>query len=103
MFIYTSVYKKFHISAKFDNRLIFQELISELKEQDMDADIIKQHGSYTVISTPELCFRDFATLLAPGTSLDQFMTSQGYPGAKLAFPWDWFTSMEKVPYCLYNL
>ena len=78
-------------------KLIYNELINEMKQRELNiGQIIKQHGGYTKVSTDELCFRDFAKLLGPGTSLDKFMSSQGYTGSKLCFPFEWMTSLEKV-------
>ncbi len=85
-------------SARYDNRLIFGELVNELKgRRKLEfTNIIKRGGGYMRLSVDGLVFRDFCNMLPAGTSLDQVLASQGFEGAKMAFPWDWFTSMDKV-------
>ncbi len=59
-------------SARYDTKLIMQELVSVIFEKGLTIDnVLVQHGDYILVETPHFILRDFARLCAPGTSLDQ--------------------------------
>ncbi len=41
---------------------------------------IHQNNNYTLLGTKELLFKDWARMLAAGTSLDKFLSANGFPG-----------------------
>ncbi len=84
-------------SARFDIKLILEQLIEVLFEKGIKIDkVIVQHGDYTLIKTPLFVLRDYCRMTAPNLSLDKFMESSGYPGAKMAFPWRVLKNLKSV-------
>ncbi len=67
--------------AKFDHKVLERDLVYELLERDHEiTQTIHQHGTHCLLGTDQLVLKDFCKMLAPGTSLDKFLASNGFPG-----------------------
>ena len=63
--------------------------ISEVK-------VAKKENSYMFLSLPIFKFLDIKSYLAPGLSYDAWCRAYGCELQKLAFPYEWFDSFEKL-------
>ncbi len=95
-------YTKSHVvyawnGSRFDMKVARKTLIEELYKRDMPVvSIIKRHSAYSLLATKTLIFKDAASLVAPGTSLEKFLLSFGLPVLKWSFPYDYITSLSKL-------
>lgn len=70
-------------------------LIPRLLETGIDY-TIKKNGSYACITTPNFKFLDIINYLAAGVSYASFLKSQNVALHKTYFPYEWFSSLEKL-------
>ena len=70
----------------------FVEDISEIS----DVNVAKKGNSYMFLSLPQFKFLDIKSYLAPGLSYDAWCRAYGCELQKLAFPYEWFDSFEKL-------
>ena len=61
-----------------------------------DVNVAKKENSYMFLSTPNFKFLDIKSYLAPGLSYDAWCRAYGCELQKLAFPYEWFDSFEKL-------
>ena len=61
-----------------------------------DVNVAKKENSYMFLSTPNFKFLDIKNFLAPGLSYDAWCRAYGCELQKLAFPYEWFDSFEKL-------
>ncbi len=59
--------------------------------------IAKKGNKYLSIQSEKLVWLDMSNFLAPGTSLDKFVTLSG-TGKKLPMCYEWLDSFEKLNY-----
>ncbi len=72
--------------TKFDHKVLEWDLVYELLERGHKiTQTIHQHGTHCLIGTDQLVLKDFCKMLAPGTSLDKFLASNGFPGKLLLY------------------
>ena len=58
--------------------------------------IIKRGNAYQAISNNHFKFLDVSAYLAPHTSYVKFLSAMGVEEGKFWFPYEWFTSFEKL-------
>ena len=61
-----------------------------------DVNVAKKENSYMFLSTSNFKFLDIKNYLAPGLSYDAWCRAYGCELQKLAFPYEWFYSFEKL-------
>ena len=61
-----------------------------------DVNVAKKKNSYMFLSTSNFKFLDIKNYLAPGLSYDAWCRAYGCELQKLAFPYEWFDSFEKL-------
>ena len=61
-----------------------------------DVNVDKKENSYMFLSTSNFKFLDIKNYLAPGLSYDAWCRAYGCELQKLAFPYEWFDSFEKL-------
>ena len=61
-----------------------------------DVNVAKKENSYMFLSTPNFKFLDIKNYLAPGLSYDAWCRAYGCELQKLAFPYEWLDSFEKL-------
>ena len=61
-----------------------------------DVNVAKKENSYMFLSTSNFKFLDIKNYLAPGLSYDTWCRAYGCELQKLAFPYEWFDSFEKL-------
>ena len=61
-----------------------------------DVNVAKKENSYMFLSTPKFRFLDIKNYLAPGLSYDAWCRAYGCELQKLAFPYEWFDSLDKL-------
>ena len=61
-----------------------------------DVNVAKKENSYMFLSTPNFKFLDIKSYLAPGLSYDAWCRAYGCELQKLAFPYEWFDSFDKL-------
>ena len=85
-------------SQKYDLLLIKKYLPSSLIKLGgyTPRQVIKRGKGYMVIATQKLKFLDITNYLAAGTSLANFYASFNVSTPKGSFPYQWFSSLEKL-------
>ena len=90
-------------SGKYDinamRNVLFPSLMKlkhSLDEDDAVKSIIKKQNSYMGISTKHLKIIDILNFLSPATSYANFLKAFKVPESKGAFPYEWFTSLDKL-------
>ena len=61
-----------------------------------DVNVAKKENSYMFLLLPQFKFLDIKNYLAPGLSYDAWCRAYGCELQKLAFPYEWFDSYEKL-------
>ena len=61
-----------------------------------DVNVAKKENSYMFLSTRKFKFLDIKNYLAPGLSYDAWCRAYGCELQKLAFPYEWFDSFDKL-------
>ena len=76
--------------------MVLQALVAVVLDQGKEIkQVIRRDSSYVMLNVDgRVVFRDMCALVAPGMSLDSFLTSQGFPQSKLKFPFELFTDMK---------
>ena len=86
-------------SQRYDLPLIKQYLPAALHKLDsLPQFVIHKDTSYMVIGTERLKYLDLTNYLAAGTSLSKFYDAYNCTNAKGQFPYEWFSSLEKLEY-----
>ena len=86
-------------SQNYDIPLIRRYLASSLNRLDTTPSfVIKKDRGYMAIASNSLKYLDLCNYLAAGTSLDSFYKSYNLDTAKSSFPYQWFSSLEKLNY-----
>ena len=82
-------------SGRYDINMIKEYFVENLTSLS-DVNVAKKENSYMFLSTPNFKFLDIKNFLAPGLSYDAWCRAYGCELQKLAFPYDWFDSFEKL-------
>ena len=82
-------------SGRYDLNMIKEYFVKNLSIIS-DVDVAKKENSYMFLSTPNFKFLDIKNYLAPGLSYDAWCRAYGCELQKLAFPYEWFDSLEKL-------
>ena len=82
-------------SGRYDINMIKEYFVKNLTEIS-DVNVAKKENSYMFLSTPNFKFLDIKNYLAPGLSYDAWCRAYGCELQKLAFPYEWFDSFEKL-------
>ena len=82
-------------SGRYDLNMIKEYFVKNLSIIS-DVDVAKKENSYMFLSTPNFKFLDIKNFLAPGLSYDAWCRAYGCELQKLAFPYEWFDSFEKL-------
>ena len=82
-------------SGRYDLNMIKEYFVKNLAIIS-DVDVAKKENSYMFLSTPNFKFLDIKNYLAPGLSYDAWCRAYGCELQKLAFPYEWFDSFEKL-------
>ena len=82
-------------SGRYDINMIKEYFVGDLAEIS-DVNVAKKENSYMFLSTPKFKFLDIKNYLAPGLSYDAWCRAYGCELQKLAFPYEWFDSVEKL-------
>ena len=82
-------------SGRYDLNMIKEYFVKNLSINS-DVDVAKKENSYMFLSTPNFKFLDIKNYLAPGLSYDAWCRAYGCELQKLAFPYEWFDSLEKL-------
>ena len=82
-------------SGRYDLNMIKDYFVKNLSIIS-DVDVAKKENSYMFLSTPNFKFLDIKNYLAPGLSYDAWCRAYGCELQKLAFPYEWFDSFEKL-------
>ena len=82
-------------SGRYDLNMIKECFVKNLSIIS-DVDVAKKENSYMFLSTPNFKFLDIKNYLAPGLSYDAWCRAYGCELQKLAFPYEWFDSFEKL-------
>ena len=82
-------------SGRYDLNMIKEYFVKNLSIIS-DVDVAKKENSYMFLSTPNFKFLDIKNYLAPGLSYDAWCRAYGCELQKLAFPYEWFDSFEKL-------
>ena len=82
-------------SGRYDINMIKEYLLKNLTSLS-DVNVAKKENSYMFLSTPNFKFLDIKNFLAPGLSYDAWCRAYGCELQKLAFPYEWFDSFEKL-------
>ena len=84
-------------SSSYDVPLIKNFLPSSLAKHDqLPQFVIKKNGGYMVLASQRLKYLDLMNYVAAGTSLDDLYKAHGVSVSKSAFPYQWFTSLDKL-------
>ena len=75
--------------------MIKEYFVGDLAEIS-DVNVAKKENSYMFLSTPKFKFLDIKNYLAPGLSYDAWCRAYGCELQKLAFPYEWFDSFDKL-------
>ena len=81
--------------GRYDLNMIKEYFVKNLSIIS-DVDVAKKENSYMFLSTPNFKFLDIKNYLAPGLSYDAWCRAYGCELQKLAFPYEWFDSFEKL-------
>ena len=82
-------------SGRYDLNMIKEYFVKNLSIIS-DVDVAKKENSYMFLSTSNFKFLDIKNYLAPGLSYDAWCRAYGCELQKLAFPYEWFDSFEKL-------
>ena len=82
-------------SGRYDINMIKEYFVKNLAEIS-DVKVAKKENSYMFLSTPNFKFLDIKNYLAPGLSYDAWCRAYGCELQKLAFPYEWFDSFDKL-------
>ena len=82
-------------SGRYDINMIKEYFVKNLAIIS-DVNVAKKENSYMFLSTPNFKFLDIQNYLAPGLSYDAWCRAYGCELQKLAFPYEWFDSFEKL-------
>ena len=82
-------------SGRYDINMIKEYFVKELAEIS-DVKVAKKENSYMFLSLPNFKFLDIKNYLAPGLSYDAWCRAYGCELQKLAFPYEWFDSFDKL-------
>ena len=75
--------------------MIKEYFVGDLAEIS-DVNVAEKENSYMFLSTPKFKFLDIKNYLAPGLSYDAWCRAYGCELQKLAFPYEWFDSFDKL-------
>ena len=82
-------------SGRYDINMIKEYFVKNLAIIS-DVNVAKKENSYMFFSTSNFKFLDIKNYLAPGLSYDAWCRAYGCELQKLAFPYEWFDSFEKL-------
>ena len=82
-------------SGRYDLNMIKEYFVKKLAEIS-DVNVAKKENCYMFLSTPNFKFLDIKNYLAPGLSYDAWCRAYGCELQKLAFPYEWFDSFNKL-------
>ena len=82
-------------SGRYDINMIKEYFVKNLAIIS-DVNVAKKENSYMFFSTSNFKFLDIKNYLAPGLSYDAWCRAYGCELQKLAFPYEWFDSYEKL-------
>ena len=82
-------------SGRYDINMIKEYFAKDLAEIS-DVKVAKKENSYMFLSLPIFKFLDIKNYLAPGLSYDAWCRAYGCELQKLAFPYEWFDSFDKL-------
>ena len=82
-------------SGRYDINMIKEYFVKNLAIIS-DVNVAKKENSYMFLSTPNFKFLDIKNYLAPGLSYDAWCRAYGCELQKLAFPYEWFDSFDKL-------
>ena len=82
-------------SGRYDINMIKEYFVKNLTSLS-DVNVAKKENSYMFLSTPNFKFLDIKNFLAPSLSYDAWCRAYGCELQKLAFPYEWFDSFEKL-------
>ena len=82
-------------SGRYDINMIKEYFVKNLAEIS-DVKVAKKENSYMFLSLPNFKFLDIKNYLAPGLSYDAWCRAYGCELQKLAFPYEWFDSFDKL-------
>ena len=82
-------------SGRYDINMIKEYFVKNLAEIS-DVKVAKKENSYMFLSTPNFKFLDIKNYLAPCLSYDAWCRAYGCELQKLAFPYEWFDSFDKL-------
>ena len=82
-------------SGRYDINMIKEYFVKDIATLS-DVNVAKKDNSYMFLSTPNFKFLDIKNYLAPGLSYDAWCRAYGCELQKLAFPYEWFDSFEKL-------
>ena len=82
-------------SGRYDINMIKEYFVKDLAEIS-NVNVAKKENSYMFLSLPIFKFLDIKSYLAPGLSYDAWCRAYGCELQKLAFPYEWFDSFDKL-------
>ena len=82
-------------SGRYDINMIKEYFVKNLAIIS-DVNVAKKENSYMFLSTSKFKFLDIKNYLAPGLSYDAWCRAYGCELQKLAFPYEWFDSFDKL-------
>ena len=82
-------------SGRYDINMIKEYFVKDLAEIS-NVNVAKKENSYMFLSLPIFKFLDIKSYLAPGLSYDAWCRAYGTELQKLAFPYEWFDSFDKL-------
>ena len=82
-------------SGRYDINMIKEYFVKNIAALS-DVNVAKKENSYMFLSTPNFKFLDIKNYLAPGLSYDAWCRAYGCELQKLAFPYEWFDSFNKL-------
>ena len=82
-------------SGRYDINMIKEYFVKDLAEIS-NVKVAKKENSYMFLSLPNFKFLDIKNYLAPGLSYDAWCRAYGCELQKLAFPYEWFDSFDKL-------
>ena len=82
-------------SGRYDINMIKEYFVKNLAIIS-DVNVAKKENSYMFLWTSNFKFLDIKNYLAPGLSYDAWCRAYGCELQKLAFPYEWFDSFEKL-------
>ena len=82
-------------SGRYDINMIKEYFVKNIAALS-DVNVAKKENSYMFLSTSNFKFLDIKNYLAPGLSYDAWCRAYGCELQKLAFPYEWFDSFDKL-------